>query len=106
MTKYRTVYVTCANKKEAQEIGTKLVEAGMAACANILDNVLSIYKWEGETCQDNECILLLKTSEANIDKIILRIKELHSYAVPAILSWKIVDGNPDYFDWMDSVIQS
>lgn len=105
MTNYRTIYVTCSDKKEAAEIGKQLVEKKLVACANIWDNITSIYKWEGAICEESECALLLKTNDKNVNETIKRIKELHSYEVPNVSCWEIVGGNAEYFEWIDNVTQ-
>lgn len=102
----RFVYVTTKDREEAVHIGTTIVEEKLAACANILDGMESIYRWKGKIETAKECILVLKTSYSNVAKLTRRIKELHSYEVPCIISLNIAEqeGNPEYLNWIrDSV---
>lgn len=103
----RFVYVTTKDRNEATEIGTALVEEKLAACANIIDGMESIYRWEGETQTDKECILILKTTYSNMSTLTKRIKELHSYEVPCVISLNITEqeGNPDYLNWIQNSVQ-
>lgn len=93
-------YITCANLEEAQKIGKRLVEKRLAACANIIPRILSYYWWKGEMVNDEEVSLIAKTQASLMKKIIEEVKEVHSYEVPAIVFFPIVDGNPDFLSWV------
>lgn len=102
----RFVYVTTKDREEAVQIGTKIVEEKLAACANILDGMESIYWWKGEIETAQETVLVLKTTYSNVAKLTKRVKELHSYEVPCVVSLNIAEqeGSPDYLNWIrDSV---
>ena len=101
MSDYRTLYVTCADKTEAKKIATALIEQKFAACGNIIENVTSIYHWDGQINEDNEVILLIKTRRDLVSQASELIKKLHSYDVPCIFEWKIESGEKEYFKWMD-----
>ncbi len=104
----RFVYVTTENRDEAKKIGTTIVKEKLAACANIIDGMESIYHWKDKIETSKECILILKTSYSNVAKMTRRIKELHSYEVPCVISLNIAEqeGNPEYLNWIrDSVRQ-
>ncbi|TVQ66083.1 MAG: divalent-cation tolerance protein CutA [Balneolaceae bacterium] len=98
----RLVYVTTKNREEAIMIGRTLVEEQLVACANILDGMESIYQWEGEVVSGSETVLLLKTAYGNVSRITRRIKELHSYKVPCVISLNLSEqeGNMEYLDWI------
>lgn len=97
---YRIIYITCKDKAEAIKIGKAIVRDQLAACANILDPMTSIYWWKGELEEDNETVLILKTHAGLVDNLIQKVKTLHSYDVPAILALPILDGNPEYLTWL------
>jgi len=99
----RLLYVTTPNKKDAQEIGRALVEENLAACANIIEGMHSIYKWKGEIQEEGECVLIIKTHFSRVKKVTRRIKEMHSYEVPAVVSLTITEdeGNIEYLDWLE-----
>lgn len=98
---YAFVYITTSGKEESKNIGIKLVEEKLAACVNIIPSIESIYLWNGEIEDDNESLLIAKTKQENIDKIIKRVKEIHSYETPAILAIQIIEGSKDYLDYLD-----
>jgi len=95
------ILVTAPNIDEAANIGRLLVEEGIAACANIVEGVRSIYRWKGEVCDDRECLMLVKTTAANFDAVEKRVRELHSYEVPEVIAIPIVKGSKPYLDWVE-----
>lgn len=98
----RLVYITTADSNEARSIGKTLVRERLAACVNILDGMESIYWWEGEVREDNECVLLAKTPYHNVSKLTRRVKDLHSYDCPCIISLQLSEqeGNKEYQRWL------
>lgn len=94
------IYVTTKDSAEAETIGKKLVEEHLAACVNIFDKIKSIYRWEGKICEDNEAVLIIKSQEALLPKIVKRVKELHSYSCPCIIALPVVGGNEDFLEWI------
>jgi periplasmic divalent cation tolerance protein len=96
------VYTTCKNKEEAILIGRSLVEAKLAGCVNVIDQMTSIYQWEGKLEINEEVILIAKTNESLFDEISSLIKSVHSYSIPCILSIPIESGNKDYTQWLES----
>ena len=99
---YALVYITTSSKEESEKIANKLVEGKLAACINIVPYIESIYLWKGEIEEDEESLLIAKTKAKNIDKIIKKVKEIHSYETPAILAIPIIEGSKDYLDYLDS----
>ena len=94
------VYITAKDEAEARRIARAAVEERLAACANLLGGVESIYWWEGAVCEEDEAALVLKTSEARKAQLIRRIRELHSYDTPCIVCLPIADGNPEFLTWI------
>ena len=95
------IYVTAPNRDEAVRIGRTVVTEGLAACANILDGMTSIFRWHGEVQQESEAVLLLKTRAELALQVVQRVQELHSYDVPAILVLPIVAGSTLFMSWID-----
>ncbi|VGO15349.1 Divalent-cation tolerance protein CutA [Pontiella desulfatans] len=95
------VYVTTKDGDEARAIAKAVVEERLAACANILGGIQSVYRWEGKLCEDSEVALVLKTSHPRKAQLIDRVKQLHSYEVPCILCLPIADGNPGFIRWIE-----
>ncbi|MEX2600813.1 MAG: divalent-cation tolerance protein CutA [Balneolaceae bacterium] len=98
----RLVYITTRDREEARSIGMTLVEERLAACVNIIDGMESIYRWEGAIETDSETILIAKTSYHRMEKLTRRVKELHSYDTPCILSITLTEqeGNEEYLKWL------
>ncbi len=94
------VMITAPNEEEAHLISRTLLEEKLIACANRFP-VNSIYTWQGKVEDEGEVMLLCKTREKNLDAIIARVKELHSYEVPEIIAFPIIGGSMDYLDWVD-----
>ena len=97
--KYCSVYITAGDEKEAGRIGRALVEEKLAACVNILP-VKSIYRWEEDVEEEAEAVMFVKTQQELTDKVIDRVKALHSYDVPCIVSFTIEKGDSEYLDWI------
>lgn len=95
------VFVTAGSFEEAEKIGKGLVEEKLAACANIIRNVKSIFFWEGKLCQENEVLMIIKSKSNLFNPLKDYIKKNHSYKVPEIIAASIKDGLPDYLSWLD-----
>ena len=78
-----------------------MVVERLAACANILGSISSVYLWNGEVCESSETAFMLKTRPELITPLIEHIKELHSYDCPSISVLSIVGGNLDYIKWIE-----
>lgn len=96
------VYVTAGSADEAATIGRALVEGRLVACANVVDGVRSIYRWQDAIQDDTEALLIAKTREALVADVVARVKELHSYDCPCVVALPIVDGNRDFLNWIGS----
>lgn len=98
----RLIYITTSSKEEAKTIGKDLVSKRLAACANIINGMNSIYRWKGEIVEDDECILIAKTHYSKVKDLTDRVKELHSYECPCVISMTITEdeGNKDYLNWL------
>ena len=99
------IYMTAGSKAEAEKIGKALVESQLAACVNILDNMQSIYRWEGKIQQDSEVVFIAKTTASLVPQLIEKVKSLHSYDCPCIVSLPISDGHPPFLDWIQSEVK-
>ena len=100
MTDAVSLYVTCADRDEALNLGRSLVEAQLAACANIIDGVTSVFAWEGEIQESAEAVLFVKTRRDLIDNATDLIMIEHSYDCPCVVALPIVGGNKDFTDWI------
>src|SRR5205807_1119133 len=80
-------------------------EARLAACANVIDGMESIYWWQGKLTEDREAVLIAKTRADLVADAVAKVRALHSYAVPCVVALPLLDGNPDYFDWLAAEAQ-
>jgi periplasmic divalent cation tolerance protein len=94
------VYATAGDAAEALRIGRAVVEERLAACANVLDGMRSIYWWEGRVQGSSEAVLILKTTDDRLAALIARVRELHSYDCPCIEALPVVGGNQAFLDWV------
>jgi len=97
---YIVILVTAVNVEEANTISKKLVEDKLVACVNILDQVKSIFRWEGKIDEAQEVLMIMKSRKDLFEKIVETVKSLHSYSVPEVIALPVIDGNKDYLDWI------
>lgn len=94
-------FVTCSSQEEAEKIAEALVSEKLAACVNLLPGVTSIYYWEGKLCKESERLLVIKSVASRQDALQRRVRSLHSYVVPEVVTVPIAAGNPDYLRWVE-----
>ena len=94
------IYMTAKDKTEARDIGAFLVKSKLVACVNILDHMNSMYVWQGVFQDDEETVLIAKTTEAMADEVISAVRARHSYDCPCIVTLPITGGNPDFIQWI------
>ena len=98
----RLIYITTSNIDQAKSIGKDLVENRLAACVNIIEGMHSIYRWKDELVEESECIVIAKTHYSKVKKLTKRVKKLHTYDCPCVISLTITEdeGNEDYLNWL------
>jgi len=94
------VFVTCGSEEEGLKIANALVEGRLAACANLISPVRSIYRWEGKIWNEKEWLLILKTQKDRFEELEKKVKSLHSYSVPEIIGLPISEGSSSYLKWI------
>jgi periplasmic divalent cation tolerance protein len=94
------VYCTFPNAAEAEEVARALVESQLAACVNLVGAVRSVYRWKGEVCSEEECMIIAKTTDARFAELKMKILELHSYDCPEVVAVNIDDGHEAYVQWI------
>lgn len=99
--KYLAVFVTTKDKEEALSIAEVVVSEKLAACANVIEPVVSVFTWKGKIERASEAFMILKTHVEAFPSLVARIKELHSYDVPEIIGLPILGGNLAYLKWID-----
>jgi len=99
MDNVRVIFVSLP-REDARDMARTLVEERLAACANIIPKMESFYWWEGKIENDEEALLMIKTSYQKVEDLIRYMQENHPYEVPDIISVPIMEGLPDYINWM------
>ncbi len=94
------VFVTLPDREAAVALARQVVEERIAACGNVIPNVTSVYRWDGKMKEEEEVLLILKTSESRAASLVARIAELHSYEVPEILTFPVSGGSEAYLGWV------
>lgn len=94
------VLTNCPDEETANAIALAVVEAGLAACVNILPRVQSIYRWQGKVESATEIPLLIKSTAALYPALQAAITERHPYDVPEIIALPITRGLPAYLNWV------
>jgi len=102
---YIVIFITAANKKEADKIAEELVKSKLAACVNIVGNIKSVFRWQGKLDRTEEVLLIIKSKKSKFNKISGFVKSMHSYQVPEIISLPVISGNKDYLEWLDANIR-
>jgi periplasmic divalent cation tolerance protein len=100
MTDKIVVFSTCASAEEAQRMARSLVEKRLAACVNVIPGIRSVYRWKDAIEDEEEVLLLIKTSRALLEELREEIERLHSYEVPEVIALPIVDGSERYLSWI------
>lgn len=96
----RVVYATYPSLSRAEAAGRRIVGARLAACANILPSMVSIYRWEGAMERAEEVVLLLKTTPELAPRVVEAVCNDHPYEVPAVFILPVEGGNPAFLDWI------
>lgn len=94
------VYITTENPQQALSIAKALVEQKLAACANIVPSIQSVFYWDNAVQHSEESLLLLKSTQECFERLCAVTCALHSYTTPCITALPIVAGNPDFMQWI------
>ena len=100
MTNKIVVLVTVGDLREGKRIARRLLDKQLIACANLVPLVRSVYRWQGKIKEDRECLMLLKSSRELFAKLQHEVQTLHSYSVPEIIALPIIEGSPNYLNWI------
>ena len=100
MTDGLLVITTLPNADAAAELAKNVVGERLAACANLIPALRSIYKWQGKVQDENEVLVLFKTRQDSYEALKARILELHPYEVPEVLAIPVEQGYSAYLEWL------
>jgi len=99
---YIQVVTTTARREEAERIARELVEARLAACAQIVGPIISTYRWQGKIETGEEWQCWAKTRGELFARVEEAIRRIHPYEVPEILAVPVVAGSASYLAWLDA----
>ncbi len=102
----RVVLSTAGSGEEAERLSRLLVEEGLAACVNRVAGVRSVYRWQGEVCDDAEWLLVIKTTEEHVEAINERLTEEHEYDLPEVVALPVVGGSSAYLEWLRAALRT
>jgi periplasmic divalent cation tolerance protein len=94
------IMVTASSRRECRKIARRLIEEKLAACVNITQPIQSIYRWEGKIDYGKEFLMFIKTVRDLFPQIRAEIALVHSYHTPEIICLPIIDGSPNYMQWV------
>ena len=94
------VLTTCGNDEDADALARVLVERRLAACVNAVSKVSSTYRWKGEVQQDQETLLIIKTTAPRLTAVEKTIREKSKYEVPELIALPVQAGSTDYLEWV------
>lgn len=102
MTDKIVVLTTCASEQEAERLAHAMVEQRVAACVNVIPGLKSYYHWQGKLESAGEWLLLIKSSRAAFAALRAALEKAHSYEVPEVIALPVVDGAPNYLNWLST----
>jgi len=106
MSDVRLVFMTAPDEAIAAQIAGRLVDEQLVACGNILPGVRSIYRWEGQVCDDPEVLVIFKTLASKVPLVAERVMALHPYDCPEVVSVPVDGGSQAYLDWVGGAVRS
>lgn len=103
---YSLILTTFPDQKTGQQFAKLLIERHLAACVNVLPDMVSVYQWQGNVEQSPECQLLIKTEAAKFQEVSQVILDNHPYELPEILEVRINGGLPAFLSWISGEVKS
>jgi len=95
------VTTTTDSLEAARALARSVVEARLAACAQVSGPIESVYRWQGQIEQAQEWVVVFKTLASVYPRLEAHVREEHTYEVPEILATLISEGNPAYLSWVE-----
>jgi periplasmic divalent cation tolerance protein len=100
------VLMTFPSLEEANRIAVVLVDEHLVACVNLITGVRSVFFWEGAREEADEVLAIGKTTQERFGELAARVKLLHSYSVPEIISLPIFGGSEPYLKWLVDMVSN
>ena len=102
--KYLVALCACPDEATAAALARTLVNEGLAACVNQVAGVRSTYRWAGQLHEDEEILLIIKTSAERLATLSARIEALHPYEVPEVIAVEVIGGSERYLAWLGQTV--
>ena len=106
MTNARLVLTTVGLKEAAEELAQQLVERRLAACVNVVGPIRSIYRWKHKVHNEQEYLLIIKSTAEHAAQLQSAFKVLHPYELPECVHLPIEGGSEDYLAWLAAEVSS
>src|ERR1700674_2749628 len=100
------VFVTTANSEEAAQLAEMLVAERVAACVQILPEMVSVYRWQGKIERQKEVLVIAKTTKSKFEELEAKVRAIHSYETPKIVALPLTAGSRPYLEWLTSVMNA
>ena len=100
----RVLYSTFPSRKEAEAAAAVLLDHHLIACANVLGEVRSMYRWEGQIQNEAEVVFIAKTSGDKLERAIEVLVNTHAYDCPCVTSWTVTAGSEEYLKWVGNEV--
>ena len=94
------ILTTAGDEDQARQIATHLVESRLVACVNVIPRIRSVYRWEGKLVEEEELLLICKTSPSRFEPVRKAIRKIHTYDCPEVICVEVPRGDPDYLGWL------
>jgi len=104
MSEMLVIMCTCPDEAMASELASGLVEGRLAACVNILPGIRSTYRWQGETCNDVEVLMVIKSLACRYQELESWLLQNHPYDTPEIVALPVSRVSDGYLEWIGSSI--
>ncbi|HSF79151.1 MAG TPA: divalent-cation tolerance protein CutA [Steroidobacteraceae bacterium] len=101
---YLVVFCTCPDGATADSLASALVGENLAACVSRVAGVRSTYRWEGRIHDDEEILLIIKTSAQRLATLSARIQALHPHEVPEVIAVEVAGGSERYLAWLGQTV--
>lgn len=103
---FAIILTTVSAVEEGESIANILVEKQLASCVNIIPNISSVYRWEGQIQSESEVLLLIKTTKDLEAEVYREVQNVHSYDIPELITLPITNGSDAYLDWMTNSVRN
>jgi len=103
---FAIILTTVSAVEEGESIANILVEKQLASCVNIIPNISSLYRWEGQIQSESEVLLLIKTTKDLEAEVYREVQNVHSYDIPELITLPITNGSDAYLDWMTNSVRN